>query len=147
MYKTLIVLILAVILLSWNFIFTSEKKIDLTDQAKVLQGLSLVLKYKIAVIKYWNEKGTLPDSVAVERELKLEPLDFSKSLVKQVEVSKDEPGVITVIFMNKPHINVKQDINDRKVMLKPVVVDNKLDWVCRSDLGKDLLPKRCMPLN
>ena len=71
MNKTLIILILAVIVLSWNFIFTSEKKVDLTDQAKVLQGLSLALKHKVAVIKYWNEKGQLPTAEAIQNDLKI----------------------------------------------------------------------------
>ena len=49
MKKILVILVLAVIVLSWNFIFSSEKKLDLTDEAKVLQGLSQAIAYKLAV--------------------------------------------------------------------------------------------------
>lgn len=143
MNKTLVILILAVIVLSWNFIFTSEKKVDLTDQAKVLQGLSMAIKYKVAVKNYWKEKGVLPDSEAWQKELKNNDIDISKSLVKGIEVGVDAPGAISVIFMNKETIKVVKDINDKKIVLTPEVQDKRLEWRCTGNIDQDLLPKRC----
>ena len=142
MNKTLIVLILAVIVLSWNFIFTSEKKIDLTDEAKVLQGLSLAIKYKIAIRKYWQEKGQFPTAELWQQEPAV-VIDTSKSLVKDIEVGVDDPGAITVTFTNKETIRVEEDINDKKIVLTPYLIDGKLDWSCKGTLKKELMPKPC----
>ena len=78
MNKTLIILILAVMVLSWNFVFTDSKKLDLTDSAKVLQGLSLVIKYKIAIKEYWKATGSLPDAEAWQKSGKKIEVDLSK---------------------------------------------------------------------
>ena len=143
MNKTLIVLLLAIIVLSWNFIFSSEKKVELTDSAKVLQGLSLALPYKAAVRKYWQDKGTLPlseDSPALVKAIKV---DLSRSLASLITLSEDDPGVISVYFSNKETINVSSNINGNKIMLEPFIINGKLDWACRGTIAASLLPKAC----
>lgn len=143
MNKTLVILILVIIVLSWNFIFSSDKKIELTDQARVLQGISLSMKHKFAVKKYWQEKKYLPNIEQWQEAGNETKVDLSKSVVKKIEVGVDAPGAITVHFVNKENARVAQDIDDKKVMLMPMIIDKKLTWVCSGDLPLDLLPKRC----
>lgn len=146
MNKTLIILILAVIVLSWNFVFTDSKKVDLTDSAKVLQGLSLALKYKVAVKEIWKVNGRLPDMQAWQEAGKKIELDISKSLVKNIEVGTDGPGVISVYFMNKEHKRVAKDINGKKINLIPVVEGERLVWNCKGSIDTEYLPKKCQTL-
>ena len=146
MNKTLIILILAVIVLSWNFVFTDSKKVDLTDSAKVLQGLSLALKYKVAVKEIWKINGSLPDVQAWQEAGKKIKLDTSKSLVKNIEVGTDGPGVISVYFMNKEHKRVAKDINGKKINLIPVVEGERLVWSCKGSIDAEYLPKKCQKL-
>ena len=147
MYKTLIILILAIVFLSWHFIFTPEKKVDLTDQVKILQGVSMAMNDKLAVIKYWKENKTLPDLAAWQRELKGNQVDLSQSLVEKIVVAEEIPGAISIYFKNKETNKIEKDINGKKIMLIPVVVDNTLDWICKGNLYRDLLPKRCKYMN
>lgn len=143
MNKTLIILILAVIILSWNFIFSTSKRIDLTDQAKVLQGLSLALKYKTAVREFWQAKGVLPDAGMWQQEGKPITVDVSKSLVKNMEIGTEVPGSITIYFTNKENMNIAAEIEGTKIILKPEVKGDRLDWSCNGTLSKELLPKPC----
>ncbi len=147
MNKTLIVLILAVIVLSWNFVFTDSKKLELTDSAKVLQGLSKALKYKIAIKEYWKATDSLPNAEAWKKSGKKIEVDLSKSLVKNIEVGVDGPGVITVYFTNKEIIKVEKEINDTKVMLMPEAKGERLVWACKGDIDVDYLPKKCQYVN
>ena len=141
MNKTLIVLILLIIVLSWNFIFTSEKKVDLTDQAKILQGLSQAISYKAAVNQHWREKFKLPTLADWQTDYKNINIDTSKSLVEKIETG--DAGVITVYFKNKQAIHVTEDIDGRKIVLTPTIVNNKLSWICTGNISPVLLPKRC----
>ncbi len=143
MKKVLLILVLAVIVLSWNFIFSSSKKIELTDPAKVLQGLSLTIKYKLAVRELWQQQGTLPSAETWQQLGKQPDVDISKSLVKSIEVGREGPGNITVSYINKPHISVSSDINGKTITLKPQVKGDRLVWSCSSTLNKELLPKAC----
>ena len=143
MNKTLVVLILAAIILSWNFIFTDSKKIELTDPAKVLQGLSTAIKYKIAIKDYWKEKGVLPGTEEWQKSGNKIEIDFTKSLVKNIGVGIDGPGAITVYFINKDTINIASNINGTKIVLKPEVKGDKIDWLCSGTMTKDLMPKAC----
>jgi len=143
MNKSLIVLILAVIVLSWNFVFTSSEKIELTDQAKVLQGLSHALKYKLAVLEYWKEQGELPDAETWEKEGKKIEVDTSKSLVKNIEVGVDGPGAISVFFTNKEIIRVEKNIEGTRIVLTPEVKDERLVWTCKGTIEKEYLPAKC----
>jgi hypothetical protein len=141
MNKALIVLILAVIVLSWNFVFTDAKKLDLTDSAKVLQGISLVIKYKIAIKEYWQATGSLPDAEAWKKSGKKIEVDLSKSLVKSIEVGADGPGAISVYFTNI--IKVEKEIDGAKVMLIPEVKGERLTWTCMGTLEPEYLPTKC----
>ncbi len=143
MNKTLVILVLAVIVLSWNFVFTDSKKVDLTDPAKILQGLSQSLQYKLAVINYWKEKKSLPDAETWAKEGKKIEVDTSKSLVKSIEVGVDAPGAITVSFTNKETIQLEKDIEGTKIVLIPEVKGERLDWSCRGTMHQAYMPKKC----
>lgn len=143
MNKTLVILILAVIVLSWNFVFTSKKKIDLTDQAKVLQGLSQAMSYKLAVIEYWKEKKSLPDAETWQKEGKNLDVDTSKSLVKSIKIGIDAPGAVTVNFMNKKTIPLEKDIEGTKIVLIPEAKGDRLVWTCSGTMDKEYLPDKC----
>jgi hypothetical protein len=143
MNKTLIILILAVIVLSWNFILTDKKKVDLTDPAKVLQGLSHAIKYKSAVLAYWKEKKELPDSEVWAKEGKKVVSDTSRSLVTNIEIGIDAPGSVTVYFMNKDTIRVEKDLEGKKIVLTPEVKGERLVWSCRGTMYQDYMPKKC----
>ncbi len=143
MSKALIILVLAIIFLSWNFIFKSSEKLDFTDDAKVLQGLSQVIGYKSAVKKFWQEKGEFP-TVENWKGIPDKPnVDFSKSLVKSIEVGVEGPGLITVTYANKSNIKIVSDIDGKKITLKPEVKGDRLIWSCYGTLKKELLPKKC----
>ncbi len=143
MNKTLVILILAVIVLSWNFVFTSSKKIELTDQAKVLQGLSQSIQHKRAVIKYWKEKKSLPNAETWLKEGKKIEVDISKSLVKSIEVGVDGPGAVTVYFTNKETITLEKDIDGTNIILIPEVKGERLVWSCKGTMVKEYLPTKC----
>ena len=143
MNKTLVFLIIAMLVLSWNFVFTDSKKIDLTDPTKVLQGLSMALNYKVAVKEIWQTSGILPDAEEWRKADKKMNVDISKSLVKSIEVGADGPGVITVYLMNKETIKLAKDITGKKALLIPVVKGEHLVWSCKSTLDNEFLPKKC----
>lgn len=143
MNKTLVILVLAVIVLSWNFVFTDTKKLDLTDPAKVLQGLSQSMQYKLAVIKYWKEKKSLPDAEVWAKEGKHIEVDTSKSLVKNIAVGVDAPGAITVYFTNKETISLGKNIEGTKIVLVPEVQGERLVWLCRGTMYQEYMPKKC----
>lgn len=139
----LIILILVVIALSWNFVFNSSKKIELTDQARVLQSLSQAMRYKLAVIKYWKEKKSLPDAETWEKEAEKIEVDTSKSLVKSIKIGVDAPGAITVYFKNKETIKLEKNIEDTKIVLMPEVKGERLIWSCHGTMVKEYLPAKC----
>ena len=143
MNKTLVILVLAVIVLSWNFVFTDSKKVELTDSAKVLQGLSQAIQYKLAVKDYWKEKKSLPDAEVWAKEGKKINIDVSKSLVKTIEVGVDGPGAITVYFMNKETIQIEKDIDGTKIVLIPEIKGERLVWSCNGTIDKAYLPGKC----
>tara|TARA_R110000782_G_scaffold39043_6_gene91069 strand:- start:1883 stop:2317 length:435 start_codon:yes stop_codon:yes gene_type:complete len=143
MNKTLIILILAVIVLSWNFVFTDSKKIELTDPAKVLKSLSLAIKYKKAVNEYWQAKGSLPETEEWQETEQDIEVDISRSLVKNIVVGTDGAGVISVYFINKDTIKVEKEIDGGKIMLIPRIKGERLIWTCKGTLQKEYLPSKC----
>lgn len=145
MNKTLIILILVVIVLCWNFVF-SEKKVGLTDQARVLQGLSSAIAYKTAVRKYWQEKGALPSSDDWDKQKQKVVVDLSKSIVKSIQVGEDGPGVIRVSFAASQDLESPAEIDGKIVNLIPKAEGGKLVWTCLGTLALNLLPKRCSQL-
>lgn len=143
MNKTLGLLIIVVIVLSWNFVFTDSKKVELTDPAKVLQGLSKSMQYKIAVKDFWKEINALPDAETWEKVGKEINVDLTKSLVKSIEVGIDGPGAITVYFANNVTIPIEKNIDDTKIVLTPEVEGDKLVWSCSGTMYKEYMPKKC----
>lgn len=143
MSKTLVILILVVIVLSWNFVFTDKKKVDLTDPAKVLQGLSHAIKYKRAVREYWKVKKVLPDAAQWAKEGKKIESDYSKSLVEKIEVGVDAPGSVKVSFKNKETIKLEKDVNGTNISLIPKVKGERLIWSCIGTMPQEYMPKKC----
>lgn len=143
MIKTLVILILAVIVLSWNFVFTDNKKVDLTDPAKVLQGLSHAIKYKRGVREYWKVKKVLPDAAQWAKEGKKFESDYSKSLVERIEVGVDAPGSVKIFFMNKKSIKLEKNVNGTNITLMPKVNGESLIWSCIGTLPQEYMPKKC----
>ena len=140
--KTLLVLVLALIILAYNFVFTDEK-VGLTDHAKVLQGLSSALSYKTAVIRYWTEKNALPgntDWVSYNPGVKV---DLSQTIVKSIEVGVDGPGVVSVHYSARPGLESPAAIDGKKINLIPGVLNGRLDWSCKGTLEPGLMPKNC----
>lgn len=138
----LIILIFAVILLSWNFVF-SPKKVGLTDQARVLQGLSSAIAYKTAVRKYWEEKRTLPDHDDWNKEKQEVVVDLSKTIVESIQVGEYGPGVISVNYAARQDLDSPADIDGKIINLIPDVQSEKLVWSCLGNLPVNLLPKNC----
>lgn len=142
MNRALVLLILLIIVLSWNFIFTG-KKLGLTDQAWVLQGLSTATDYKTAVRRYWEQKGTLPLYEDWVRENVEVNVDISQTIVKSIEVGKDGPGVISVLYTTRPGLESPAQIDGRKINLIPGTDNGTLVWTCMGTFDVSLLPKNC----
>ena len=142
MNKTLALLVLVVIVLSWNFIF-SDKKVGLTDQAKVLQGLSSAITYRTAIGKYWTAKSTLPSNEDWVNEKPGVVVDLTQTIVKSIQVGQDGPGVISVFYTTKPGLESPAEIEGEKINLIPNAQDGKLIWTCFGTLPVNLLPRRC----
>ena len=145
MNKTLALLVLVVIVLSWNFIF-SDKKVGLTDQAKVLQGLSSAIAYKTAITKFWTTKGALPSNEDWINEKPGVVVDLTQTIVKSIQVGQDGPGVISVFYTVKPGLESPAEIEGKKINLFPNTQDGKLVWTCFGTLPVNLLPRRCSKL-
>ncbi len=145
MNKTLIILIIVVIVLCWNFVF-SEKKVGLTDQAKVLQGLSNAITYKMAVRTYWEEKGTLPSAEDWDEKKQKVVVDLSQSIAESIQVGEDGPGVISVFYAASRDLESSAEIDGTKINLIPKVQGEKLVWTCLGTLPLKFLPKRCSKL-
>ena len=145
MNKTLILLIIAVIVLCWNFVF-SAKKIGLTDRARVLQGLSSATAHKTAVGRYWDEKGTLPSAEDWHKEKQQVLVDLSKSVVESIQVGENGPGVISVLYAASNDMGSLSEIDGKLINLVPKVEGDKLEWTCLGTLAVEFLPKRCSKL-
>jgi len=137
---------ITLVVLSWNFIF-SDKKVVLTIPARVLQGLSQAIVYKTAVEKYWSQTATLPVYEEWIQESQQINVDLSQSIVKSIEVGKDGPSVITVLYTVRPGLGSAAEIDGRKINLIPVIQNGKLDWNCVGTFGIDLLPRNCSPMS
>ena len=143
MSKVLIILILTVVVLSWNFVFTDTKKVDLTDPAKVLQGLTHAIKYKRAVLDYWKENKVLPDAEVWAKDGKKVESDISKSLVEKIEIGIDGPGSVSVTFVNKETIKLEKNIDGTKIILTPEAKGERLIWSCIGTMPQEYMPKKC----
>jgi type IV pilus assembly protein PilA len=118
-------------------------KIDYTDQAKVLQGLSLAASYKEAVGEFWKDKGELPNGDDWNRNGNKVAVDLGKSLVESIHVGQDGPGTISVYYTNAKDQAAPADITGKKIVLTPEVQDNQLVWSCKGTIPAQYLPARC----
>jgi hypothetical protein len=118
-------------------------KIDYTDKAKVLQGLSLAVSYKKAVGEYWKDKGKLPNSEDWNKIGNKVAVDFGKSLVESIHVGQDGPGTITVYYTNAKDKAAPADLTGKKIILTPEAQDNQLIWSCKGTIPTQYLPVRC----
>jgi type IV pilus assembly protein PilA len=118
-------------------------KIDYTDQAKVLQGLSLAISYKKAVGEYWKDKGELPNGEDWSKIENKVTVDLDKSLVESIHVGQDGPGTIAVYYTSGKDQAAPAGITGKKIVLTPKVQDNQLVWSCKGTIPAQLLPVRC----
>lgn len=145
MNRTLIVLLLVVIVLSWNFVFT-DKQVGLTDQARVLQGLSTALPYKTAIADYWKKNGVLPAEADWQKSGTAITPDLSQTIVESIHVGVDGPGVISVHYTARPGLEAPERIAGKKINLIPAVITSRIEWTCKGTLEPELLPRNCTAL-
>ena len=118
-------------------------KLDYTDKAKVLQGLSLATVYKQAVNKYWKEYDHLPSSEDWNNYEGKTDAEFRKSLVKSIKVGEDGAGMITIYYTNSLDQTAPDDINGTKIVLKPSIDNNRIIWTCKGTMPIQYLPVPC----
>ncbi len=142
MNRRLIILILLALVLVWNFVLFPSK-IEFSDRARVLQGISLARPYKEAIANYWKSKSEFPGKEDWQSEslISIEVLD--KSLLESIIVGEEAPGSISVYFTRSRDPNAPENIEGKKVVLTPFAVDAELSWRCTSTLPEDLLPLAC----
>ena len=142
MNRRLIILILLALVLVWNFVLFPSK-IEFSDRARVLQGISLARPYKEAIAEYWQSKAQFPVMEDWDRGSLVSAEKLGKSLVESIVVGEEAPGSISVYFTNRRDPNAPANIEGRKVVLTPFAVDAELSWRCTSTLPEDLLPLAC----
>ena len=59
MNRRLIILVLLALVLVWNFVLFPSK-IEFSDRARVLQGISLAKPYKEVIANYWKSESEFP---------------------------------------------------------------------------------------
>lgn len=142
MKTRLLVLILVALVLFWKFVLFPSK-LDLSDRAKVLHGLSLTKPYKEAIIKIWKAKGEFPAADNWTPEHLLAEDILAKSLVESIIVGEDAPGSITVYYTRRNDPGVLADVDGKKIVLIPFAQAGEVRWKCKGTLDNDLLPKVC----
>lgn len=142
MNRRLIILVLFALVLVWNFIFFPSK-IELSDRARVLQGISLARPYKEAIVSYWKSKTELPSKVDWQSEslISIEILD--KSLLESIVVGEEAPGSISLLFTIRKDPDAPVEIEGKKVVLTPSVDGAEITWRCEGTLPEELLPVPC----
>ena len=142
MNRRLIVIILLALVLIWNFVLFPSK-IEFSDRARVLQGISLAKPYKEAVTNYWKSESELPGEEDWQSEslISFEVLD--KSLLESIVVGEEAPGSISLLYTSLKDPNAPADIQGKKVVLTPFANDAGITWRCTSTLPEDLLPLAC----
>jgi hypothetical protein len=142
MNRRLIVIILLALVLIWNFVLFPSK-IEFSDRAMVLQGISLAKPYKEAITNYWKSESELPgvEDWQSESLISFEVLD--KSLLESIVVGEGAPGSISLLYTSHKDPNAPADIQGKKVVLTPFVNAAGITWRCTSTLPEDLLPLAC----
>ena len=142
MNRRLIVIILLALVLIWNFVLFPSK-IEFSDRARVLQGISLAKPYKEAIVNYWKSESEFPGKEDWQSEslISFEVLD--KSLLESIVVGEEAPGSISLLYTSLKDPNAPADIQGKKVVLTPFANDAGITWRCTSTLPEDLLPLAC----
>ncbi len=140
MKGSLVFLVLVILFLGWKFVL-SPGQLEFTDQAKVLQGLSLALYHKQAVHHHWKANGVLPE--AQNWDDKSVSVDISRSIVGSIRVGEQGPGVISVHYVAKPEFEIPEVIPGTRIDLVPEARDDELVWQCEGTVPEDYLPNRC----
>lgn len=118
-------------------------KLDYTDKAKVLQGLSLGAAYKEAVINYWKEFGHFPSTEDWDNYEGKANVEFRKSLVNSIQVGEVGDGMITIYYTNSLDQTVPDDINGTKIVLSPKISNEQITWTCKGTMPIQYLPASC----
>ena len=144
MNKSLIALILVLIVILWKFVFSSSN-LEYTDQAKVLQAITLTIPLKIRIKDYWLEHGQLPMQDDWNELDDIPVIDSSQSLIDDIEVGVENAGVIGIFLANKSHLETVPGIDESYVLLKPYFVNEQIKWACQSNVPTEVLPRKCAP--
>ncbi|MCF7520493.1 pilin [Neisseria sp. ZJ106] len=118
---------------------------DKTARAQVTEAFSLAEGQKIALIEYYSDKGTFPESnaaagVATEKEIKGEYVESVK-----IEGNDTEGKIIATMKQD----GVNKALQNGKLTLKiEIPKDKKADlgsfvWTCESDIDGKYLPSAC----
>ncbi len=142
MNRRLIILILFALVLVWNFVLFPSK-IEFSDRARVLQGISLAKPYKEAIVNYWKSKSEFPGKQEWQSEslISIEVLD--KSLLESIIVGEESPGSISLLYTSRKDPDAPANIQGKKVVLTPFANDAGITWRCMSTLPEELLPLPC----
>ena len=142
MNRRLIVLILFTLVLFWKFVLFPSK-IEFSDRARVLQGISLAKPYKEAVANYWKSESEFPgkEDWQLESLISIEVLD--KSLLESIIVGEESPGSISLLYTSRKDPDAPANIQGKKVVLTPFANDAGITWRCMSTLPEELLPLPC----
>lgn len=118
-------------------------KLDYTDRAKVLHGLSFAVAYKEAVGKYWKDKGVLPAAEEWNKDGIKVAVELGKSIVESIHVGQDGPGTISIFYTNAKDKSVPDELAGTKIVLTPKIRDKQLVWGCKGTLPAQYLPVPC----
>ena len=142
MSKTLIVMIILGLLLTWKFILFPEE-LEFTDKMKVLKGLILAKSYKEAVGKYWQEKQLFPNEEQWTDDGPMLDVDLGNSIVSTIKVGDKAPGSITVYYSNARDQNLDPGISGKSLSLTPYVHNGVIEWSCKGNVPVEFLPRPC----
>jgi len=142
MNRRLIILILLALVLVWNFVLFPSK-IEFSDRARVLQGISLARPYKEAIAEYWQSKAQFPVMEDWDPGSLVSAEKLEKSLVESIIVGEEASGSISVYFTSRRDPNMSAGIEGKKIVLTPSAQDGKVTWRCKGTLAEDLLPAPC----
>jgi len=137
-----VLLILVTLVLIWNFVISSSK-LELSDRAKVLQGISLTKPYKEAIAAYWQSESQFPTKEDWKSGKLALAETLEKSLVETIIVGEETPGSISVYFTSRKVPNAPAGIEGKKVVFTPFAQEGKVTWRCKGTLAEDLLPVPC----
>ncbi len=142
MKTRLVLMILIALVLFWKFVLFPSK-LDLSDRAKILQGLSLTKAYKEAMTKAWEAKGKFPGAEDWTSENLVAADILEKSLVDSIVIGQEEPGSISVYYTHRRDPDVVADVEGKMIVLTPFIQEGAVRWKCKGTLADDLLPKAC----